>query len=407
MPALSRSNSARPPPSKAPGAFDPESSVPVSEQLASFQDLGIDDTFADEASKQPRDSNAFQRPSARSDHNSDASSNPGEVQEFAASLLKQAGNAPMNFLANMIKAEIAQCQAPSQVKAKKSRALATPEKFSGSRKDLDSFVFDCQQVLKVNHDHFMSVDAQIGWITSLLTGSAAKTIRAYADRNGDLHFQSPQELFNALRLNFGDPDEEGAARTKILSLRQANRDFSVYVSEFQLYAHRSNYPESVLKDHLLRGLSTEMHQALIAVPYKPMTYTELVSALQLIDSRRRRYPEANRNTESSRKTSKKASSSTAASQLAASTSTSSTTPFSSSANKPRRGKISDEERARRIRKKACFYCGRGDHDKSNCPELQKKEALKAAKAAGNVSTLTQTPISDPATDVSGEEGAPQ
>lgn len=131
-----------------------------------------------------------------------------------------------------------------------------------------------------------------------------------------------------------------------------------------------------------------MHQALISVPYEPMTFNELISALQLIDSRRRRYLEANCKTEPNRNPSKKGLLSTPATQPAAMDSTRATVPSASLANKLPRGKISVEERARRIREKACFYCGGSDHEKMDCPELQKKETLRAAKAAGNVSALT-------------------
>ena len=164
-----------------------------------------------------------------------------QIQDATASLVGQARNALTKSLANMIaflksEVEARLDQASSCGKMKRSCTLTPPEKFSGTRKELDAFVFNCQQVLTVNHDQFVSTDAQIAWITSLLTGSAAETIRPYADRNGNLPFQTPGDLFTALRLNYADPDDEYAARTKILSLRQANREFSAYVSEFQLYA---------------------------------------------------------------------------------------------------------------------------------------------------------------------------
>ena len=92
-----------------------------------------------------------------------------------------------------------------------------------------------------------------------------------------------QELIGQLRLSFGDPHVKEKARRKLYKLRQTNRPFMEYFTEYRrlvLEAGGSNWPDEIKKSYLEAGLSLELQRCMIGKDTSNKSFEDYYSELK-------------------------------------------------------------------------------------------------------------------------------
>jgi hypothetical protein len=137
-----------------------------------------------------------------------------------------------------------------------SERLPDPVVFKGRRKDLNTFLRQLRNKLRINADRYPSEDEKLSYAISRLGGDAANLVEPY-----DLH--SVQALMDLLEVSYGDPNRQTTAQTKLLKLSQGSRPFPIYFAEFHRYAKETGWNDTALINHLLSSLHQELKTALL------------------------------------------------------------------------------------------------------------------------------------------------
>ena len=94
-------------------------------------------------------------------------------------------------------------------------------------------------------------------------------------------------MFQDFKNAFSNPDPEFHAQCKLIRLRQANRTFAEFFTEFNKYARRSNFNDKALKYHLRCALSKKLSRQLVNINLKDFSYQQLVQEYQTQDNQLR------------------------------------------------------------------------------------------------------------------------
>ena len=96
-----------------------------------------------------------------------------------------------------------------------------------------------------------------------------------------------KQLVVLLRQSYDDPDKQGTAQRLIGGLEMKNRTFMDYLSEFRQHIDATGYDTVTWKFNLENGLSNELNVLLVHVDFSSLTYDQLVTKCQQLDSRYR------------------------------------------------------------------------------------------------------------------------
>lgn len=224
-----------------------------------------------------------------------------------------------------------------------------------------------------------------------LEGFAKETTRNYLGEDGEFAFTTLADSSNNLNINFADPDPTWTAITQLQTIEMADRDFPTFLAEFQPYALRSKLDDRALKYFLHRALSRKLREMLLSQDHEDLTYNGLVKLCQKLDNRYRQGLEF----EKFRELREPAPSALASRSSNLTTSSSApmvTAPSAATASTPKpsgsKGPLTADERVRRMKEGACFYCGNKGHLKNVCPKLWKKQShTDAAPAISSVASI--------------------
>ncbi|POS82307.1 hypothetical protein EPUL_006356, partial [Erysiphe pulchra] len=116
----------------------------------------------------------------------------------------------------------------------RSELYRIDEKFTGENRSLyPAFRRQISIALAQNADRYVTLQSQI----SLIYQNLGIGPKSYPDRyllsNGNFSFASLVEVWNVLDVSFRNPNEEEDARDALSRLRQGNKPFGTYLSEFQ------------------------------------------------------------------------------------------------------------------------------------------------------------------------------
>src|SRR5690606_654812 len=87
---------------------------------------------------------------------------------------------------------------------------------------------------------------------------------------------------------FGDPHRRIAAKEGLHRLRQGNRDFTAYLTEFERYKADVDWNEKALKYHLQCGINRELDLALLSLKIDTTSLDEFIEQAIDTDSQIRR-----------------------------------------------------------------------------------------------------------------------
>ena len=297
-----------------------------------------------------------------------------------------------------------QCQ-PTIRGDSRSEKLPDVPKFSGNKDELRSWTTQLHLKLFVNADRYTGPKAGPIYAISRPEGLALSQIQPYVKSESEIVLEDVSALLVMLERAFGDPDKKATAQRELRSLRQRNREYYVYLSDFQRLAPHTNFDDEAQRSALLDGVSDELKQLLVTQDL-PNELNGLISLLQKLDTRQRNVNASLRKPFSSRSPSSSPIGSTPPRLLAgggvALPRASSPAPLSSSASLTSdpmdlsavgRGKLPMAEVSRRMAEGLCRYCGESGHFATNCPKLTKgSEKPKPSR-------LNEATLAEPAENV--------
>ncbi|EKM76932.1 hypothetical protein AGABI1DRAFT_23090, partial [Agaricus bisporus var. burnettii JB137-S8] len=152
--------------------------------------------------------------------------------------------------------------------------VAKPKIFSGDGKELSGFITACKIYLSLKMVGRLQGD-QITWILSYVQGGAAESwkenIMEMIENGEDEAPSVTEELFDSLRNNFGDADEESTAVGKLRLIEQGSKSAEEHVQEFKRIARDSGYEGQALIEEFKRSLSERIRKALMESENPPTT----------------------------------------------------------------------------------------------------------------------------------------
>ena len=291
-----------------------------------------------------------------------------------------------------------------------------PDTFDGTDpRKLRAFFVQCELNFQSRPAHYRSDRAKVTFAQSYLKGMALKwfepdllSMGAPAER--PLWMDDYVEFMAELQDNFGPHDPAGDAEAQLeqLQLRDGQR-INKYVVEFQRLASQvRGYGDGALRRQFYTGLPARIKDEISRVG-KPDTLHELRLLAQTIDAR---YWE--RKGETSRETHQKPkveatqrSSSSSQNNGNSSNNRNNHNPRSSNTPKPSKppssgpdltgklgkdGKLTDEERKRRLDNRLCLFCAAAGHSARDCPKSTSRAAKARAATTSSASKQDAKPV---------------
>ncbi|RAL58210.1 hypothetical protein DID88_002313 [Monilinia fructigena] len=146
--------------------------------------------------------------------------------------------------------------------------IALPDKYQGSRQELDTFLLQLEIYFRFNQDKFTEKESKSIWAVSYLRGEAGKWIqpylRDYFEHDDRERMQPTRTIFDSfegfkteIRRIFGNSNELEVAEEKIFNLKQTGSALK-YATEFRRYAGTTKWDEVAIMSHYRKGLKPEV-----------------------------------------------------------------------------------------------------------------------------------------------------
>lgn len=197
------------------------------------------------------------------------------MPQWASALLNQ-----VNYLSNLVadmqdhsKEEAAtppssaakETTTEAQIAGKPTKHLGPLATYDGDREGLESWISQAQAKLHVDYAD-CSETTKFFMIHNQLRGEASRQLQPWVQAVTHTQNMTAQGLISQLRLSFGDPHSKEKAQRKLHKLKQANRSFMEYFTEYRkllLEAGGSDWPDEIRKSYLEAGLSLELQRCMI------------------------------------------------------------------------------------------------------------------------------------------------
>uniref|UniRef100_A0A8C6XU81 DUF4939 domain-containing protein n=1 Tax=Naja naja TaxID=35670 RepID=A0A8C6XU81_NAJNA len=156
--------------------------------------------------------------------------------------------------------------------------VAVPDKFSGQPEMFPAFMGQCQLFMAMRPEDFPDDRARVGFVISLLSGSAARWTTPLLLQNSPLltDYQGFWQHASCMRT----PSEQTAARRG----PSKGAPLQDYISEFRLLCMDSTWNDVALMDAFQDGLSDELQDELVRVEVPPTLDALVVQCLRINES---------------------------------------------------------------------------------------------------------------------------
>ena len=272
-------------------------------------------------------------------------------------------------------------------KSHRSTKHPDPSPFGGDKAELRGWMTQLRIKMNINKDHYPTEQSKLAYALSRLKEKALEQLQPYLERDGNIALADMDAFYAKLQLAFGDPDRKATAQRELQQLRQKNKEFYLYLSDYQRLVPDTGFDDEAKRSILLDGLSDELKSALITVDL-PASLDDTIQVLQKIDNRFRSV-QASLRKPFSYGASRSSSAPSTPSAPNIKTSSGPTTPAPRPAHTPysdsdvmdlstsrRRGPITPAERSRRMNEGLCMYCGGSGHFANACPVSKGKTRMK-------------------------------
>uniref|UniRef100_A0A674M8X6 ribonuclease H n=1 Tax=Takifugu rubripes TaxID=31033 RepID=A0A674M8X6_TAKRU len=162
--------------------------------------------------------------------------------------------------------------------------LASPRVFGGDFDLGKGFLHQCELLFRHQPSRFVSDEAKVGFITSLLADKALSWAIAAVDLDPRLSsdYSAFRREFKAV---FEHPTYGEDAASRLLALQQGSRSVAEYTLEFRILAAESRWGETALRSVYRRGLSEAIKD--LIVRDRPSSLNELITLSLQMDERLR------------------------------------------------------------------------------------------------------------------------
>jgi hypothetical protein len=281
-------------------------------------------------------------------------------------------------------------------------SVANPDKFDGAKPEkLETFEAQCRSVYLSNEKKFADPSRQALFAGSYLEGPAFEWWKGELKKSSDEFKRSAPFFWDNLRNRFGNPEHWRVVEERLTFLQMKDSDHvNRHLTTFENLASQLSWNENALRARLYWSLSRRLREDLgQSDPATIQTLQGLKTRVLQLDHR---YWE--RQDEIRREKGRAGNSDGSGGKPKTTTSSPSTQSSSPGPSKPQRkpqqqqqqqssppsprpntdasGRITAEERKRRMDNRLCLYCGGEGHSVKNCPA---SEAKGKKKAAGNSS----------------------
>lgn len=259
----------------------------------------------------------------------------------------------------------------SSMHTTKEPKIAMPEKFDGSRSKFRGFIMQVQLFLHMHPSRYADGATQIGFVGTLLTGSALSWFAPLLEKNSPLlrDWEAFLETFSAA---FGDSDRERVAETKMQNLRQGTRSASIYAAEFRQLTCDLDWNDKAFINRFRFGLKDDVKDLLLTMP-RTENLEEFMSQAITCDNR---LFERRQETKSTWSQSYQSANYSYTKPIKSSSS--SAEPMQIDATHVRR--LTQAEKDYRMKHDLCRYCGNEEikekHFARDCPLLPKNKIHK-------------------------------
>ena len=267
--------------------------------------------------------------------------------------------------------------------------IPDPPIYDGNRDALEGFVAQLRLKLFSDTTRFPTPAVRMAYTFNRLQGRAQAQVLPFI-KGDTIDLKDADDIIQILHNAFGDPDPAATARAKLSTLKQGKKEFNAYFADFQMLVSKLNWNEDAKLDALREGLSHELRRLLLGRT-KGLSFNELVKICQETDTESRAiHLSEGRSYQQPRNAQGHTHSRVAtAAPLATNHAANPVPSGSGNGHSPHpdamdlsatgtRGKISDEERAARLRDGRCLYCGGMGHMARNCPNKSRNPFRAAA-----------------------------
>ncbi|KAF4309519.1 hypothetical protein GTA08_BOTSDO02048 [Botryosphaeria dothidea] len=165
-----------------------------------------------------------------------------------------------------------------------TKNLGPLAEFSGNREELEPWIAQAQAKLVVDYTSCTEA-TKFFMLHNRLRGEAARQLQPWVQASTNTTSMTAQCLLDQLRLSFGDPHVQEKAQRKLHKLRQTNKPFMEYFTEFRklvLEAGGTNWPDEILKAYLEAGLSQELQRSMIGLGNTSQSFEDYCTELKRV-----------------------------------------------------------------------------------------------------------------------------
>jgi hypothetical protein len=167
----------------------------------------------------------------------------------------------------------------------KSERHPDPKPFEGDAKDLDRFTSQLYNKLKMNADRYPTEEERVGYAFSRLDGTAATAMEGFWSQ-GSCSIHSIVDFTAHLERLYGNPNKREHAANQWLVLRQGNREFTDFLSEFERLAAVGKIDDSVQKRRQLGlAIGDKLRYRMVTLDSVPEDYVSFRDKCIQIESR--------------------------------------------------------------------------------------------------------------------------
>jgi len=143
----------------------------------------------------------------------------------------------------------------------KKPKIKEPSTFHGERDQLRGWLAQLSVYFKGVGWEFEYNNDKSVYVLSLVTGDALKWATPYIKGRQDVTWSSWDDFKKELQGQFGEIDEQGAARAKLMRMAHGSKGATEYWNEYRLIASQTGMDDATLTYHLMRGFKAELQDA--------------------------------------------------------------------------------------------------------------------------------------------------